>query len=381
MTERIRKTTSALFHALGVAGLCFALGLQGSADAQAQDIITLTGNGVQTTPGSPAQPPDVYTVQVGDTLWDISSKFLGNPYYWPRLWSINDYITNPHWIYPGNRIIFIPGTEIEPPSMALEGEDGYVREGYSTPSVAFEEGDFQCGPDIHFNTTTARRRLRAAAYLEDRDKLETLGTLEKARTGHHFLGKWHLVYLKMDDSDSIDCGDVFSIYRKVVKKVRHPEARIRYGSLYWVIAEARVLHVQDDVAMAVIRDSYYEAQRGDIVGPRIPINVELEFQVPKGSLEGVVVARAKMEENMLAASEEVVFLDRGRSDGVRVGNSFYVVERRDEYLEADKDDAELPPSVIGRIVVVRVDESSSTGVIVDAARQIDIGARVTMLVE
>ena len=65
-------------------------------------------------------------VAPGDTLWEIAQAFLGNPYYWPRLWSINDYITNPHWIYPGNRIVFRMGSLIEPPSVELETErDGF----------------------------------------------------------------------------------------------------------------------------------------------------------------------------------------------------------------------------------------------------------------
>lgn len=78
--------------------------------ANAQDTYVGTGDTINMGGGS----PDYYTVQPGDTLWEISSKFLGNAYYWPRLWSINDYITNPHWIYPGNRVVFRMGTLIDP---------------------------------------------------------------------------------------------------------------------------------------------------------------------------------------------------------------------------------------------------------------------------
>ena len=47
---------------------------------------------------------EVYTIKKGDTLWEISSKFLKDPFLWPKLWQRNPYITNPHWIYPGQPI-------------------------------------------------------------------------------------------------------------------------------------------------------------------------------------------------------------------------------------------------------------------------------------
>src|SRR6266540_1314206 len=62
-----------------------------------------------------AEEPTVYIIKQGDTLWGLSERFLKDPYYWPNLWANNPAITNPHFIYPGQKVkIYQDRIEIVP---------------------------------------------------------------------------------------------------------------------------------------------------------------------------------------------------------------------------------------------------------------------------
>ncbi|MCK4593422.1 LysM peptidoglycan-binding domain-containing protein [bacterium] len=82
-------------------------------------IILLT---VLTAGGRHPDPDRVYTVQRGDTLWDLAEEFLGSPWLWPLIWQANpELVEHPHWIYPGEEFlvyrdkgrIVVPETRID----------------------------------------------------------------------------------------------------------------------------------------------------------------------------------------------------------------------------------------------------------------------------
>ena len=80
-------------------------------------------------------------------------------------------------------------------------------------------------------------------FLADSEELEVLGTVEASPKDQSFLIENNRVYMRLADPDVYDCGEVVTIVRQVKKKVRHPDSFFKkYGSLYQVLGEVRILH-------------------------------------------------------------------------------------------------------------------------------------------
>ena len=61
---------------------------------------------------------DTYDIVKGDTLWDISKRLFGNSFYWPKIWSFNAGIGNPHVVEPGQKLSFTSGSSESTPKLA-----------------------------------------------------------------------------------------------------------------------------------------------------------------------------------------------------------------------------------------------------------------------
>jgi hypothetical protein len=335
--------------------------------------VAMAQEGTTSMGGAPGAP-DFYVIQNGDTLWDISTRFLGDAYVWPELWSVNEYITNPHWIYPGNKIYFRLGDALNPPSAGLD-DKGAQADGYTPPKAVESSSEAACDFPSLYERRYEGVKLSAPGVLADDDTLEIRGKVYGSEVVGREIGEGAIVYLDLSDDSDVECGSLLALYRRQPGKVRGDDGPV--GHVYRVLGVAQVLRVDDDIATATIRDVWSEIERGDLVGTPVDVDLQVDVASPQGDVDAKIIARLTTEQR-LASTGETVFLNRGTDDGVDVGSSLFMVERRDGMHPDAKDDPRLPERVVGRVVIVRADAEVATAVVVDASRDVQVGQRLVM---
>ena len=225
-----------------------------------------------------------------------------------------------------------------------------------------------------------------SGFVKDPQYVDVLGVVEKSPHNRATLTNEDLVYIKVEDKNDYPCGEVLTVFRKIKNRVGHPDDGLfrsnNYGAMYRVIGEVVVTYTPEagDYVTAKIRNSWSELQRGDLVSNRRDVVVQNEVAVPKGQTTGTIVDRLG-KEHTLNTTRHILFIDKGSTDGVKKGDTFYVVKRRDEFFREKEDDPLLPATVIGRVMVVEVEETSSTVVVTDAHQPIDIGDQISQNID
>jgi hypothetical protein len=381
-----------------------AVDLGRAADRLESQPAAVEGGGTATpTPGA-VPPPDTYTVRPGDTLWDLSGRFLNNPWYWPKVWSYNPEVTNPHWIYPGNTLRFFPGTEEAPariePVKAPEAEP--VAE--APPAEPAEEladmskadlGKAQEYGDEDAVAVTGPYKVGYVAprgTLGRRDTFVTTKELEEAAVitaafEDKFLLTVHdRLYAEFHDPAVPKIGQTYVIFR-TLRTVEHPITRERIGYQTGIIGTARAVAKDDRTVTVVVTQASEAIERGDYVGPLADKVLKMVPRRPNQKvLDGSIVSSERAA-TWLAAEHQLVFVDRGRADGVEEGNLFVVTRSGDPYgqdISADdlslRENPAFPAEDIGELLVVDAKEQFSTALVVKSLRELFAGDRVQMRV-
>ena len=302
----------------------------------------------------------VHTVQQGDTLWDICQQRFGDPYVWPRVWAYNQTITNPHWIYPGDMLWLT-----SPEERSATAPEAPPRETQTGEIVARRSGTLM---------------LRNRGFV-DREILERSGELVGSRKETMFIAQNDEAYVEFDEKAHVQPGDEFAAFRvlRTVDAVNDSDEEA--GKLVEILGAVRVSTYDKEkrIARVIVDESMGPIERGSLVGP---IHRRFDYIEPVTNakdVDGHIVAL--LDPIVLAGSQHVVFVDRGLEHGVSDGNRFFAVLSGDGWRRSrnEKDDrAGYPTEVLAEIRVVEARKKTSTCIVLNAVRELEVGQKVEM---
>lgn len=297
----------------------------------------------------------IYVVKPGDTLSGITEKFFDNSLLWPRLWEINPYIDNPHLIYPGETIKLtdLPVVKFDPKTNIEE-----LKNIVPPPPV------------FYYSWAQAEGFVTSGEW-------EHMGSIISSEPSKILLGTGDHVYLNVGSGFGVQPGDKFTVFRDT-SPVLHPITGKLAG---YKVAVAGIVEVQrilgKNQSYGIITESYREITRGAQVRPVEPFVKEVVMRRGKKHAQGFIL-EAK-NKTALNGTGDVVYIDVGRDDHIVPGNSFSIFQYTRHAYDPDRNQAVTIPGVnIGKLVVLRVEENTATGVVVKSSRQIEPGNIVVL---
>lgn len=352
--------------------------------------------------------PESHTVRPGDTLWDLARTYLGDPFLWPEIYRLNTTVVeDPHWIYPGEVLRLAGGTEIsavpptdtpppadttqpgqeapadQPPAAADEPPAGA---GLNEPQVA-DLGD-EATPD-------SRDSVDLTPLVGDRRRVANDGpSLERAlerayrpiRRTEFFSSGF------LTEAQVLPFGTILGLVTPLqIEEVSNRSTAQMYSSVA-VVPPAGAKYQVGDTLLAVWRGDETR-DYGTVIVPtgllRVTDVSRPEYQaeviaafgairdhqqvlpaekfLDPGNVRPVPISdgvRGRVighrDNQPLAGPQDVLFLDRGRKDGVALGDLFELRQAPRPRVGA----ATIVNEVMATVQVVHVGERTATARVV-----------------
>lgn len=314
---------------------------------------------------------EAHSVESGDTLWDLCSKYLNSPWYWPKIWSYNPQLSNPHWIYPGNEIRFYPGDEALPTQVSVSTTLTDDDEDLTIPGELTEDELVQTVGTIYADAGPVGALWTTNVGYLSKDAVRRLGRIANSASEAVLLDDYDRVYI---EGQALKEGDRLAIFH-AVREIKHPVTGENYGMAVEIVGSVAILRTSQQMSTGQIMDSYRPVSRGDLVGP-FPENFTTRIrEVPNQvSAKGYVIETSG---DVLApiGQHNLVYVDRGRNHGIQLGNTFEVLDQGDGFTE-ERD--KLPLEVVGKLMVLDVQAEASTAIIVRSVRELAVGDKIVM---
>jgi hypothetical protein len=350
--------------------------------------------------------PDSHEVRPGDTLWDLSRQYFGDPFLWPEIYRLNtNVVEDPHWIYPGEVLRLQGGPDVA----AVPSEDTPVPPEPGAPVSA------EAGPDSGMAGAPADSNMAEPGLAEaqvgelqdtqperDADDLSALFGHQQREVENGIEGGISRLYRPIREDEFYSSGFLSEeqklpfgqllgsvtpqqistssphkgarIYSEV--GIRPPEgAKYEVGDTLLIIridreindwglvlvptGLIRVTDVGGSEDVGVVVQQYAQILNNQFLLPaeKFPDPGSVRSVPISDGVQGHVIQSRDLQQ--LKGPLDVLFIDRGRKDGVNLGDIFEVRSSK-RYVEAPQGEAETLDEVMALVQVVHVGEQSSS---------------------
>lgn len=334
--------------------------------------------------------PERYTVVKGDTLWDISTRFLKSPWHWPRIWKINDQIKNPHLIYPGD-VVMLRWVDGKPELSVVRKEKASelpsLPASSTVPETAAAEKPLD-GRTVKLSPRVHAVPLDAAIptippnvivpfltrpLAVEEDQLEQAGYITVGLDDRIALGDSSQFYargLKDDDNE------YYQIFRPG-DPIRHPDTGelLAYEALY--LGDAKRLE-NGDPSKLVVTNVKQEILPTDrlLVSPKKASLPYYYPRAPKTQVEGRIVSALNAVAEI--GPQTVVGISLGTREGVEEGNVLRVMRHAGMHKDpVTRERYKLPDEESALLLVFRTYEKISYALVMTATRPVHLLDAVT----
>ena len=324
----------------------------------------------QAAPAPLGQLPATHTVTTGETLWSIAQLYYNDPLLWPEIYRLNtSLIDDPHWIYPGEELSLAGGlsvaqapesTSVGPAQTpgdtvhAVPAPDTVVAVAPDTTPLLDTAQVVEAPPPPAdraegYQTIFDRRR---TATQEVRDVLRAYANqaYRPLRRGEFYaagflteqqqlpygrvLGNTSIPAIpRLTDRSTATTFDQISIQppRRASYHVGDSLLVVRidrdiagWGGVVVPVGVARVTELQRRQVLADVIMQFGRIHDGHLALPLEPFKDpgQVHPTPVEGGLEGVVIAERDI--HVLVGPQQIVFINRGRAEGVSSGDVFEV---------------------------------------------------------
>ena len=340
-----------------------------------------------------AQTQGTHVVSRGETLWSISQQYFADPLLWPEIYRRNTaVIEDPHWIYPGE-VLELSGM-MAPTDTAPTVAEG-VGDTIPGDTALFEPPPEAGGPETIFDRPEVKRQqaqdiLRAdasrvyrpvrrgefysAGFLTEQERIpwaEVVGNTAKPSiqvlSDPTVAGRFEEIAILPPSQASYHVGDSLLL-------ARIDRNENQWGDVVVPVGVGRVTAVQPRQVLALVIMQFGRIKGGNLAMPLEPFkdpgNVR-PTAIEQG-LEGRLIGMR--DQHVLAGSQQVVFVDKGRADGVALGDVFEVYRAASEEVGGRSEEVRV------QLIVVHTREHTASALVIGVVNpSIPVGSPVRLI--